>query len=172
MAYSKVEMIVGYEGKRRAPSFIGYARNERGIALVIALGVMVLLTILGAWVLNTASTDLRIAGNVRNYQIAFYNAEAGLEYAKSIGQLSATYDQSLYSALPHGWDIGSAGGNSKFWTRVALPTTTGPNTKTEANWEDASGGRFKGLFYVINSTGTNNNASVVLQAGVQSVAGN
>jgi Tfp pilus assembly protein PilX len=176
MAYSthKVKMIVGCEGKRLVHSFVGCAGNERGVALVVALGVMVLLTILGAWVLNTSSTDLRIAGNTRNYQSAFYLAEQGMEFAKSRGQLEATYNKSLQSNPTYTSNSVSASAttSSRFLARTELGPSSGLNTKTEANWEDASGGRFKGLFYTISATGISNNAVVVLNAGIQSVAGN
>jgi Tfp pilus assembly protein PilX len=176
MVYSthKVKTIVGCEGKRLVHSFAGCARNERGVALIVALGVMVLLTILGTWVLNTSSTDLRIAGNTRNYQTAFYLAEQGMEFAKSRGQLLAANDKSLQSNPTYTSNSvsASASTSTRFLARVELGLSTGLNTKTEANWEDASGGRFKGLFYVIRSRGTSNNAVVDLNVGIQSVAGN
>jgi Tfp pilus assembly protein PilX len=175
MAHStEVKMIVGRGGRNHVHAFAGCVRNERGVALIVALGVMVLLTILGTWVLNTSSTDLRIAGNTRNYQTAFYLAEQGVEYAKSRGQLEAAYNKSSQANPTYTSNSVSANAStsSRFLARVELGPSTGLNTKTEANWEDASGGRFKGLFYVISSTGAANNAVVILNVGIQSVAGN
>ena len=49
--------------------------NERGIALVVALIMLVLLGMLGALALSTSTTELHIAGNYKNSEIAYYNAD-------------------------------------------------------------------------------------------------
>lgn len=59
------------------------ARGERGVALVLALGMLVILGLLGAIALATSNTEIRIAGNNRNAQSAFLTAEAAIEYAKT-----------------------------------------------------------------------------------------
>jgi Tfp pilus assembly protein PilX len=148
--------------------------NERGIALVIALGVMILLTILGVWVLNTSSTDLRIAGNTRNYQLALYYAETGLEYAKTPGLLKTAYNAYLQNTVLHptySWTSSistsiTPTGNTKFIGIVELPAASSTaSSVTEANTGESSS--YKGLFYIINSFGTSNNAKVVIQDGIQ-----
>ncbi len=48
--------------------------NERGMALIIALVMLAVLGMLGVLALNTSTTELRIAGNYRNDNIAFYNS--------------------------------------------------------------------------------------------------
>lgn len=63
---------------RRSP-----VRNERGVALIVALIVLVLLGILGAFALSTSNTELRISGNYRNLQQAFYAADAAISYGES-----------------------------------------------------------------------------------------
>ncbi len=65
--------------------------NERGVALIIALIMLMLLGILGAWALSTSTTELRITGNYRNSQNAFYAADAAVEYGQA-------YD-AIYSAI-------------------------------------------------------------------------
>jgi type IV pilus assembly PilX-like protein len=55
--------------------------NERGMALIMALVLLALLTMLGAWALDTSSTDLKIAGNYRNAQYAFSLADTTTTYA-------------------------------------------------------------------------------------------
>ena len=51
------------------------ATNERGVALIIALAMIVILGLLGAFALSTSTTELHIAGNYRNEQFAYYNAD-------------------------------------------------------------------------------------------------
>jgi hypothetical protein len=52
-------------------------RNERGIALIIALLMLAMLGMLGIFALGSSSTELHIAGNYRNQELAFFNADVG-----------------------------------------------------------------------------------------------
>jgi Tfp pilus assembly protein PilX len=54
-------------------------RREEGVALVIALMAMMLLTALGAAVIMVSNTEVRIADNYRNSQEALYAADAAAE---------------------------------------------------------------------------------------------
>jgi hypothetical protein len=55
--------------------------NERGTALVLALVMLALMSILGALALSTSTTEVSISGNYRSSQQAFYAAERAVEYA-------------------------------------------------------------------------------------------
>lgn len=57
--------------------------NERGAAMIVVLFMLLLLTIIGATLLATSTTDLQIAGNYRNNQKAFYINDYGYEILKS-----------------------------------------------------------------------------------------
>ncbi|MDD2365509.1 MAG: PilX N-terminal domain-containing pilus assembly protein [Desulfuromonadaceae bacterium] len=57
--------------------------NERGAALIVVLVMLLLLTILGSTLLTTSTTDLKIAGNYRNNQKAFYINDYAFEFLKS-----------------------------------------------------------------------------------------
>lgn len=67
-------------------------RGERGIALVLAILVLMLLTFLGLTLAVTTSTEFQIATNYRWSQQALYNAEAGLEVAKRYLRNVARWD--------------------------------------------------------------------------------
>ncbi|MDD5153251.1 MAG: pilus assembly PilX N-terminal domain-containing protein [Desulfovibrionales bacterium] len=56
-------------------------KNERGIALITALLFLMVLTILGTTAIVISSTDIQIGGNYKLSKQAFYNAEAGIQYA-------------------------------------------------------------------------------------------
>ena len=59
-------------------------RNDSGFALVLAILSLMLLTFLGLTLATTTSTELQIATNYRWSQQALYNAEAGVEYGKTL----------------------------------------------------------------------------------------
>jgi len=56
-------------------------RNERGIALMIALMIMLMLIIIGIGIVKSSNDEVTIAGNELNEMRAFYAAESGLEKA-------------------------------------------------------------------------------------------
>jgi hypothetical protein len=55
--------------------------NEHGVALIIVLVMLLLLTILGASVLTSSTTEIRLAGNIRNQQQALFTSQGALEIA-------------------------------------------------------------------------------------------
>ncbi len=60
--------------------------NEDGIALIIALMLLVLLTLLGMAATTTSVLEIQIADNDRDYKVNFYRAEtAAYEAARNMG---------------------------------------------------------------------------------------
>ena len=57
-------------------------KNERGVALVISLMFLALLSMLGTTAYVMTSTDLNIGTNYQASSEAFYDAEAGINFAK------------------------------------------------------------------------------------------
>ena len=55
------------------------ALNQSGIALITALLIMVLLTLLGTAAIMTTSTDVQIGANFKRIQDVFYVSDAGLQ---------------------------------------------------------------------------------------------
>jgi Tfp pilus assembly protein PilX len=58
-------------------------RNEKGIALLIALMVLIMLSLMGLAAILTSTTDVQIAGNEAHSTQALYLAEAGVSQVKS-----------------------------------------------------------------------------------------
>src|SRR5262245_52269208 len=56
--------------------------REQGIALIVAILALLILSLLGLALATTTSTEVQIATNYRWGQQAYYNAEAGIEFAK------------------------------------------------------------------------------------------
>ena len=62
-------------------SFSNPCQNERGVALIIALMFLSILGLLGTTALVLTTTDIRIGGNYKTNAQAFYDADAGVNYA-------------------------------------------------------------------------------------------
>jgi len=56
-------------------------KNENGFVLVISLIMLVILTLMGTFALNTTTSELQISGNDRVAKDAFYHADGGTEAA-------------------------------------------------------------------------------------------
>jgi hypothetical protein len=68
----------------QALSFSSFHWNEKGAALAIALMMLVILAILGTAAIMTSTNEMDIAGNEKQYQVAFYAAEGGTEMTHRI----------------------------------------------------------------------------------------
>lgn len=117
--------------------------GERGAALVIALIMLVILTILAFTGINTATTELALAGNEQSRRNAADAASAGIE--QSIAEIS------LVGTTP-----GSTGevGPSALG---AAPVEFAAETRylgDETGLPQSSADKFIGLHFEIESTGT------------------
>ena len=55
-------------------------RDKDGSALVMALMILVILTLIGIAATNTSTIEIQIAGNEKTYKEAFYKADAGVSF--------------------------------------------------------------------------------------------
>ncbi|MCF6178528.1 MAG: pilus assembly PilX N-terminal domain-containing protein [Geopsychrobacter sp.] len=55
--------------------------NQQGMALIVTLGILAVLSVLGALLLNTTTTEIKISRNYLDSQQAMYVAERAVEYA-------------------------------------------------------------------------------------------
>lgn len=62
-------------------------RDEKGMVLVVGLLLIVVLMLLGTTAVITSTTDMKISANYKTSQQAFYDADAGVNYA--IGTMEA-----------------------------------------------------------------------------------
>jgi Tfp pilus assembly protein PilX len=120
--------------------------NERGVALIIVLVMLLLLTILGASMLSTSTSDLKISGNYRNSEESFYTADAALEIAQTFAGIytNVAADSPLWPEAGKGKDLG------------ANLAGTGDNTNNDKNPDFANYNRI-----TLNSANGNTNKADV-----------
>lgn len=75
-------------------------QSQQGAALVIAIMILLILTVLGIYAVTTATLETKIAGNERVLKDAFYAADGGIDYGRSVISLVLT-NQSLLGTSPH-----------------------------------------------------------------------
>lgn len=75
-----------------------FFRNEKGMTLVLGLMIIMVLTLLGATAVMMTTTDLKITGNYRTGETAFYAAEAGIEEAR--GRLRKNAANPISDSMP------------------------------------------------------------------------
>lgn len=109
------------------------ASSESGFALILALLALVLLTTMGLALSNSTSVEVQIASNHRWAESARYNAEAGIEYGKSILMTAADWTNLLPPVrtnpnwLPTAW-------NGTQTSPTGAPTV-GRATRDFENWK-------------------------------------
>lgn len=75
-------------------------RGQAGSAFLISILVLFVLTALGLALMLTTSTEADISTNYRWGEMAFFNADAGLEYAKNVLAGYVVADGTFLNALP------------------------------------------------------------------------
>jgi hypothetical protein len=70
-------------------------KNQKGVSLVIALLILLVLTLLGISAISTTTFETNIAGNERLYNRAFYASDAGVDYFFSRGNFYISLPNSM-----------------------------------------------------------------------------
>ncbi len=120
------------------------ADRQRGAALVIGLILLLILTLLAITGMNTASSELIMAGNEQFRQNAFQAAEAGIEQAISA---LPTVPQSGVPVVVADQPVPDSTSGDEF-------TTSSRYLGDDLNVPGFSAGKFVGFHYEITSTGT------------------
>ena len=72
-----------FKVKQKSPCSI--LQDNKGVSLVIALLILLVLTLIGISAISTTTFETNIAGNERLYNRAFYSSDAGVDYFFSMG---------------------------------------------------------------------------------------
>ena len=91
------------------------SHRQRGTILLVSLIIMLLLTILGVTALNNVTMEERMAGNLRDGDLAFQAAEAALRAGENL-LAPLTVEPSICT------DINSTCSNDKVWAEGVLPS--------------------------------------------------
>lgn len=90
--------------------------HQQGVALIVALVLLLVLTILGIIVLDASLYEVNIAGNLRVYNAAFYAAESGIDEFRSNPPLGDSNDQAPFSSSK---SVGTSGNTYRYkWDRI------------------------------------------------------
>jgi type IV pilus assembly protein PilX len=132
--------------------------NQRGFALVLALGMLAILSILGAMVLSTSMTEIGISGNYRTSREAFFAAERAIEYAmgnseivKSTASVDLNATDTTNSALNHAVNLTL--GSTQLDPSAANQVVNLGAGQLPASIRSAYGDKFGANYYLISVTG-------------------
>lgn len=121
--------------------------GERGAALIIVMIMLLLLTILGATMLASSTSELKITGNYRNGEEAFYSAEAAVSFAITYDTIYTTIlvPGAIWPAAGQGKILSSTdfseGGNNTRNTNYNQITIPGTNDTADVKVEYLSSGK-------------------------------
>jgi type IV pilus assembly protein PilX len=118
--------------------------RQSGAALVIGLLLLLVLTLLAVSSMNTASTELAMAGNAQYQQNAFQAAETGIERALVDGGFNPGAGVETEAG------VAIAGSTTDTYTTIITPQLSG--TAQPAMW-GSSWDSFSTFHFEINSTG-------------------
>lgn len=139
------------------------APSERGAALVIALVMLLILTILGVTAMNTASLEERMAGNTQEQTHAFQAAESGVNSAIN----TPGFLNPVGTAPTQTFSYES--GRSNVSVQSTFTQYTPPSTSKIAS-ETYSKINFQSAHFAISSTGaTITNARSVHRQGIEQI---
>jgi hypothetical protein len=66
------------------PKITSIINNRQGSAIIVALIILVLLTIIGITATNTSTTEVQISTNALLNNVAFYTADSGIEAGRAM----------------------------------------------------------------------------------------
>lgn len=148
---------------RAMPRLLKPLSNERGVALLLALAMLAIMTVIGVFALDTSTTEVQISGNYRTSQEAFFAADRavmfGLGHAKFprnptdptkniLSMTSLSVNGATASAI-----VAAGSGNS------SLKSGTIECVYEGTELAGGSGGETKVGYYLINATVSGPNGS-------------
>ncbi len=111
-------------------------RQQQGMTLVISLVILIALTVIGLTSMQSTTTEISMAGNLRESDLTFNAAEAGL----SSGEAFTRDENSKATYTLDGAENGGLYG----------PTDADPDYFDEDEWENRSRGAGTDLPYIVS----------------------
>ena len=101
--------------------------NEKGSALVLALLILVLLTLMGISATTTSTVGIQMAGSEKFYELAFYSAESG--WQRALNWLDDQYLGDVRNRVWDGTTFVEVPGSLDDATSVGIPLANDNNTQ-------------------------------------------
>lgn len=136
----------------RRPGSFARLSDQRGIALILALGMLVILSLLGALALSVSTTDVQISGNLKNSQNAFFAAESAVEYAMGNTAITQSTGITNLNSGAHPGNL-SMGGTKLDPTAVNQVESLGAGELPDSLSARFGREKFGGAYYTISVTG-------------------
>lgn len=105
-------------------AFVG-ASKQRGVALIVGLLFLVVLTLLGITAMTTTTLEEKMAGNARDAEIAFQAAEAGLRDGEGDVWQKLTAANAFDASCTNGLCLPSSTSTRQWENPANLSATTG-----------------------------------------------
>lgn len=131
--------------------------NDNGFALILALVLMFLMSILGTMLFLTSNSEIMVSQNYRVRQNTMYAAERGMEYSKS--------DANIYTTIGTGTvNVPLAGVSLQVGNSNAAGTVEFASSGNPPRGSGIDVTQFQANYYVIDVVGTGQgNSSVELE---------
>jgi hypothetical protein len=109
---------------------------ERGVALIMALLVLLLLTAVGMGMILMSNTETNISANFRDEQTAYFAAKAGIEEVRDRLRAGATNSVNLPATLGNNTPGGATGPGVLYVTNPLNSETVSPWVTTGTHYPD------------------------------------
>jgi type IV pilus assembly protein PilX len=107
-----------------------YSKNESGVALIVVLVMLLILTILGINGAQNTIMEERMAGNYRDCQIAFEASESALRVAESVMLDDTIYDALKWDGTDGSYDIEAITKQADYDPLTDLPNPSSTDNST------------------------------------------
>ena len=113
------------------PKHFVLINNQNGSVLLITVVVLIAVTLLGIFAMNTSTIEVQIAGNDKFHKQAFYNAEGGLRAIYPlIDDIRNGIDPTTFAGTYGGFSF--VGNPDDFWDESPLINANADNSATDA----------------------------------------
>lgn len=130
--------------------------SESGVALILVLAMLTIMSLLGAMVLSTSTTEIGISSNYRTSREAFFAAERAVEYAMGNETIVKATGTTNLELNPHLANLTVANAGVTTTLDVAGADNTvinfGPG-ELPVRLRKIYGGKFGANYYLITVTG-------------------
>lgn len=125
--------------------------SKKGMALVLVMVMLALLSILGVMVINIAEIDLGLTGNYRTSNQSFYAADRAIEYVMGTPSIIFDANDTNLNNDPHPGNL-EVGGTGLDTTATNIVKNLGPGELPD-KLSTRFGSDFGANYYIINVTG-------------------